>query len=978
TGLCAGTYDVTVSDANSCDTVLSITITEPPVLTASISDTTMVSCNGACDGEATVTPTGGTPPYTFAWSDGQTDSIATGLCAGAYDVTVSDANLCDTVINVTITEPAVLSASITDTTMVSCNGECDASATVTPAGGTGPYSYIWSDGQTDSIATGLCVGNFSVTVSDANLCDTIINVTITEPAVLTASITDTLHLVCNGECIGEATVTPSGGTAPYTFAWSDGQTDSIATSLCAGTYDVTVSDANGCDTIINVDIIEPPLLTASISDTVMISCGGLCDGSATATPTGGTPPYTFAWSDGQTDSIATGLCAGAYDVTVSDANACDTVISVTITEPPVLTALISDTTMISCNGTCDGEATVTPSGGTSPYAFAWSDGQTDSIATGLCADFYTVIITDGNGCDTTVSVNITEPAILTASISDTTHVSCNGECDGLATVSASGGTVPYTYNWSNGDTASVISELCAGTYTVTVSDANACDTIISVEIIEPALLQLGIIDSSNLTCFESCDGEAIAGVTGGTLPYSFEWSNGDTDSIADGLCAGTYAVTVTDDNACESMDSVLITEPDELLLTIQVDSNTHCNGGETGGLTVSSSGGTAPFSYFWTDGSFVVISTTLNVTDTSNSIADLGTGQYFALIEDANGCTDSVSATIVERPGPQVNAVDITSSTCMDDNGAISIDASTDDPPLTYAWAHDTSLTGNTATQLFAGTYPVTISDASTCDTVLNIQVNDINSPDFLGAEVKDVYCGNDDGRIALNFIGGTQPFTYNWSHDSGLNAATADSLTTGQYTVSLVDANGCDTTLEFTINEIDAPEIDLEPESPQTIFEGDEVQLEVIVLNDREDLNLGWFPEGTSLDCYDCFNPVASPERSENYFVIATDIETGCIDTASIVINVKDDVNIFIPNGITPNADGVNDTWVIRDLEFFPDNEVIILNRWGDEVFQAKPYNNDWDGTYNGKELPAATYYYFIRLNNIDEVVSGNVTIIK
>ncbi|MEX0811999.1 MAG: hypothetical protein WD048_07260, partial [Chitinophagales bacterium] len=447
--LSPGTYCVTVTDDNGCQISACDTIIEPTALTASITDSSHITCNGADDGTATVTPTGGTVPYTFDWGavgNNQNDSINTGLPPGTHPVTVTDSNACEVTVSVTITEPPVLTATISDTVHVSCNGECDGEATVTPTGGTPPYTFAWSDGQTDSIATGLCAGAYDVTVSDANSCDTIINVTITEAPVLTAVISDTVHVACNGDCTGEATVTPTGGTPPYTFAWSDGQTDSIATGLCAGTYDVTVSDANSCDTTVSVNITEPALLGASITDTVHVSSNGLCDGEAIVTPTGGTPGYTFDWGSGNgnspNDSINTGLCAGIYNVTVTDQNDCDTVVTVEITEPPALDASITDTTHIVCGGECTGSATVTPDGGVEPYTFQWDDpaNQTDSIATGLCAGFYQVTVTDDNNISAVIAVEITEPDTLIATISDTTMTSCNGACDGEATVTPSGGT----------------------------------------------------------------------------------------------------------------------------------------------------------------------------------------------------------------------------------------------------------------------------------------------------------------------------------------------------------------------------------------------------------------------------------------------------------------------------------------------------------------------------------------------------------
>ena len=499
TGLAAGTYNVTVTDAEGCTSVESVTITEPTVLETSTTQSN-VSCNGGSDGSIDLTVTGGTTPYTYAWTG--TGVIAanqdqTGLAAGTYNVTVTDAEGCTSVESVTITEPAVLETSTTQSN-VSCNGGSDGSIDLTVTGGTTPYTYAWTG--TGVIAanqdqTGLAAGTYNVTVTDAEGCTSVESVTITEPAVLETSTTQS-NVSCNGGSDGSIDLTVTGGTTPYTYAWTG--TGVIAanqdqTGLAAGTYNVTVTDAEGCTSVESVTITEPAVLETSTTQS-NVSCNGGSDGSIDLTVTGGTTPYTYAWTG--TGVIAanqdqTGLAAGTYNVTVTDAEGCTSVESVTITEPAVLETSTTQSN-VSCNGGSDGSIDLTVTGGTTPYTYAWTG--TGVIAanqdqTGLAAGTYNVTVTDAEGCTSVESVTITEPAVLETSTTQS-NVSCNGGSDGSIDLTVTGGTTPYTYAWTGTGVIAANQDqtgLAAGTYNVTVTDAEGCTSVESVTITEPAV-----------------------------------------------------------------------------------------------------------------------------------------------------------------------------------------------------------------------------------------------------------------------------------------------------------------------------------------------------------------------------------------------------------------------------------------------------------------------------------------------------------
>ncbi|MBK9336166.1 MAG: hypothetical protein IPM98_06100 [Lewinellaceae bacterium] len=363
---------------------------------------TPVSCNGGSNGTATANASGGTMPYGYLWSDGQTTATATNLSAGTYTVTTTDANGCSAIATATVTQPAALGLS-TSATPVSCNGGSNGTATANASGGTMPYGYLWSNGQTTATAVNLSAGTYTVTTTDDNGCSAIATATVTQPAALGLS-TSATPVSCNGGSNGTATANASGGTMPYGYLWSDGQTTATATNLSAGTYTVTTTDSNGCSAIATATITQPVALGLSTSATP-VSCNGGSNGTATANASGGTMPYGYLWSDGQTTATATNLTAGTYTVTTTDANGCSAIATATITQPVAL-GLSTSVTNVLCSSDMDGSIELVIDGGVTPYGYLWSDGQTTSMATGLGIGAYTVTVTDDNGCSATTSATV--------------------------------------------------------------------------------------------------------------------------------------------------------------------------------------------------------------------------------------------------------------------------------------------------------------------------------------------------------------------------------------------------------------------------------------------------------------------------------------------------------------------------------------------------------------------------------------------
>ncbi|NNF01637.1 MAG: T9SS type A sorting domain-containing protein, partial [Bacteroidia bacterium] len=433
-------------------------------------------------------------PYSCVWSSGDTTITATGLSAGTYTVVCTDANGCTTSGTVTVTEPPLLTTSTTST-MPTCNGGSDGSATTNPAGGTPPYAYLWdanAGNQMTMTATGLSAGTYNVTVTDANGCTVMDNVTVNQPTPLTGTIVRT-PVTCNGGSDGTATVTIGGGTAPYTCVWSTGDTTNMITGLSAGTYGVTCTDANGCSLSTAINILQPTAIQLTETHTD-VTCNGGSDGSGTVMASGGTPGYTYAWPTGGMASTESGLSAGTYTVTVTDDNGCTATIDVIIGEPPLLVTQISVVNS-SCFGYDNGSFTVTTSGGTTPYSITWT-GTVDAGGTFPATSVYTVtglapqmisgFVTDIYGCNDSFSATITEPAVLT-STNFVSNVSTTGGTDGAINLMVTGGTMPYSYLWSTGATAQAIDGLSAGFYSVTVTDTNGCIHLVdSIEVLEPS------------------------------------------------------------------------------------------------------------------------------------------------------------------------------------------------------------------------------------------------------------------------------------------------------------------------------------------------------------------------------------------------------------------------------------------------------------------------------------------------------------
>lgn len=523
-----------------------------------------VLCYDANTGDISVEVEGGALPLTYTWSPVvSTTDTATGLAGGTYTVTVTDALNRTVSETITIDEPDELLSNYV-VTGISCNGADDATIAIAPTGGVAPYTILWSTNDTGNTISNLVPGNYTVTITDANFCSITEDVTIIEPAILTATGTQTDVSLYTGSD-GEAVVTMSGGTAPYTYVWTPAVSSTdTASNLTAGTYTVVVTDANGCTTTHMFTITEPiPLMVDTYSQT-NVSCNGGSNGTATVNVIGGNAPYTYQWSpSGGTAATATGLATGTYEVEITDSTANTITHTFVITEPAPIVPTLSHKTDVLCSSSSTGSATITVNGGVAPFTYVWSHGVTTQNATlsNLNAGNYVVTVKDANGCSaaTQVAVTIAQPSPIAITSTNTTNVSCFGMNDGSLTVAVTGGVAPYTYNWSNGQSGTTISNLTHGTYTVTVTDANNCTQSQSFSVTQPAFvnppsvsnqgfcagqnatLNDVLISGTNIKWYDTASG-------GIALPVTTVLTNGTTYYATQtvGICESTrVAVQVT-------------------------------------------------------------------------------------------------------------------------------------------------------------------------------------------------------------------------------------------------------------------------------------------------------------------------------------------------------------------------------------------------------------------------------------------------
>jgi SprB repeat/Secretion system C-terminal sorting domain len=778
-GLAAGTYTVTATDAAGCSVTKVYTLT---------SGSLSIVCSGvnattASNGSVSVVASGSTG-YTYLWSTGATTSSVSGLPAGTYSVIVTDAAGCSTTCMKTITGPAspvVVTVAGTNATSGNNGG-----ATASVSGGTTPYTYSWSNGATTPSITGLAPGTYTVTVTDGNGVTSTSSVVISGPVTGDCNLGLTTLTQTNAGCgaaNGFIWVAPTGAQGAVTYKWSNyGLADNIA-GLTAGTYTVTVTDAAGCTFV--------KMYTITGGGALNVVCSGVnatsgSNGSVSVAATGGTG-YTYLWSTGATTAAVTGLGAGTYTVIVTDASGCSATCSKTITGPTTGGCTLAITTLQQTNAGCgaaNGFIWIAPTGAQGAVTYKWSNyGLADNIA-GLTAGTYTVTVTDAAGCTAVSSYAVTGGGALNVVCSG---VNATSGSNGSVSVAATGGT-GYTYLWSTGATTATVTGLGAGTYTVIVTDASGCSATCMKTITGPTTggctLALTTVEQINASC-GAANGFIWVAPTGAQGAVAYQWSNyGLANNIA-GLTAGTYTVTATDAAGCSVTKVYTITGGGSLMANCSGVNATTANNGS---VSVSVSGGVAPYTYLWSNGI------------PTSSVSNLAPGTYSVIVTDANGCVTTCMVTIT---GVVITplTVDATGTNATSgSNGSATATTAGGTGPYTYLWSN--GATTQTITGLAPGTYTVTVTDANgqtaTDVVVITGPTGGCTLAVVLSQQI-NATCGANNGLLSVNATGAQGAWTANWSN-FGLNTNTIGNLAPGYYTVTVTDAANCAATSAYLV----------------------------------------------------------------------------------------------------------------------------------------------------------------------------------
>lgn len=887
------------------------------------------------------------------------------------------------------------------TVVASANNVCAGTPVTLTAStllGSTPYQYAWSTNQfTASISVSpATTTTYDVGVADRYSCSAQESVTVNVLPAPTATFT-TGGAVCIG---APATITYTGSAAAgATYTWNFGS-GVVVSGSGQGPYQVTWATSG--TQAVTLQVTEAGCASQVVTQNVTVSASPTADFTFTTVCQGNPTSFTntsfgnggviagSAWDFGggntsvSTDATFTFAGAGTFPVTLGVATAAGCVAQVTqqVTVNPGPTAVFSSTDVL-CNGDCDGTATAVVQGGLPPVSISWSDGSTGASITSLCPAVLTGTVSDANGCTVSGQVDIQEPSVLSVSVS-VTPTGCPGFSDGTATATPAGGTAPYVLDWVGQNP----NALAAGNYTVNVTDANGCNASQPFVIVEGAGLTMNFVITDNV-CFGGNTGAASLTVGNGTAPYDIVWTdafltpiqtNLGTQGVSsiNGLIAGTYNIGAQDATGCQSAQTITITQPAQgLVMNLTPQDLTCFESGD--GEILASQGGLSPFQYQLSDvfGNPVASANNAN----AYTFQGLDIGIFFVDITDANGCTTTDAVELFE-PEPLVAQSTVSPISCFEGaDGAIAITqitgGTTPYPPV--SWNDPSNQTGSTATNLIAGSYTATISDANGCMITEIFNLQHPAKMNLMASYLTDT-CGQGNGAARVVVQLGTSPYSYNWKPD-GIATSTHYNLGAGTYEVVVTDANGCsDSTSVEVKDDLPYPIADFSYRIEGETLIDQEVQF---INHSNGTIQWTWnFGEGTFSNEE---NPRFHYERSGDYLVQLLASNGYCNDTAYQYVNIDPLLVVYVPNAFTPGINGKNDY-------FFPQGEGIeeesydmfIFDRWGKLIWQTGNFSKKWDGTnmFSLKQVPVGTYVYLIKFREYADldrhVYKGTVTVIR
>ena len=833
TGLIAGTYYLEVVDANGCDTFTTVSVLEPQTALSGSPQIFGVSCKGDSTGMIVGNAQGSWAPYTYIWKNALGTIIQTisgvstrdtlkDLPVGTYTLELYDSQDCFESYTLTVGEPSV--ALVIDSVLVvetiSCYGSLDGEAIFYVHGGMPSYSYIWDNGVSGPLATGLSSGYHSFSVTDDWGCEVVDSVFIFEHSEIQSSISMVQDVSCYGASDASVGISSVGGFGNYEYQWSFNNsytynTPSSLSNLPDGIYYVTTEDDLGCTVVDSFVIIEPQPLSMEAIELSWISCFGAADGLGFSVAQGGTYPYIFEWGGSMPillGDTVTVLTPGVHTVVVTDARGCTASDTILIHEPPLLSIVITDSIIPYCNGVATGSLTSFSTGGTGTHSYTWTEGlqtislfgEYDSILNNVLQGVYTVKVSDARGCmaSATCDIDTITSTMFTIVIPSLSYpggwgVSCYGSTDGELEALVSGGHSPYTYVWqNNSSTSNLATGFSSGYQSVLVSDTNGCSKTAGFTIAEPSQLVFNTLGSTAASCLGACDGSVELVISGGTSSYTLiatENTNGlvttvpIVNSIGGGLCAGDYTISISDINSCSALlsagggdyqvISTGISTVSQVDLSGVVD--VLCNGFSTGSAQVLSPVSLPGYTYSWESLNGTVVGSGVTANNLSSGtyilLAHYGLGLY-------PGCT-TFDTVVITEPLAITSSGSILDVDCNgNSSGSVLVTAQGGVPPYTY---DPSSLLSN----LVAGSYSVTVTDSNSC---LDNAIFTVTQPQVLSAGITQ------SGYVltAASPVGGTAPFSYSWREQSNpLSLGSGLSYTVinyGIYYVLVTDGNSC------------------------------------------------------------------------------------------------------------------------------------------------------------------------------------------
>jgi gliding motility-associated-like protein len=809
--LAAGPYVVQVKDGVGCVSgVSTVTILQPTVVTFTSSFTDATTCSPANDGTITITASGGTGAYQYSKDGGgnfQASNVFNGLIPGSYSLVVKDVNNCQsTPASVSIGTPSGVTITPSSTNVL-CNGGSDGSITIVASGGNGAYQYSINNGgsfQAGSVFNGLAPGTYQAVAQDGNSCvSTTATIVITEPSAIAFTPTkgDASGCAVND---GFISANPTGGTGLYVMSIDNGVTFSATpatslsfTNLFPGVYNVVIKDANNCITPATVVNILAPGSLSFTTTLIDVSCFGGNNGSILMNAVGGSGVYTYSKDNGatfQASNTFTNLAAASYDLVLKDANGCQFSGTVTISQPAVISATVSQVNL-TCNGSNDGSISVTAAGGSGTLEYSIDNGanfQSGSSFMGLVAGNYQVVVKDANTClSSATAVILTQPTSVTFTSSSSNPTSC-AATDGSITVTPAGGSGSYFASLDNGATFSgpnttfTFNSLGSGSYALVVKDNNNCEAApATINLISAGGLS-ATFAKQDAVCFGGNTGSITITASGGTGVYSYSIDNGTTfqgsNSFAN-LTAGTYSAIARDGLGCTFGGSVTIGSPPAITFT-SATTDVLCNGGSTGSIILTATGGNNLFTYSSDNGATY---------QGGNSFTNLLAGNYSVIVKDGNNCTSAVSNIIVVEPATLAFTTSkVDASTCSPGNdGSINVTATGGSG--SYQFSKDGGTTfqvSNLFNALAIGSYNILVKDANSCITsVTAVAIAAPASPDATFTGFSGTYCTSSTNvTLTPALVGGT-------FSGAGISGNTFSPSTAGAGTFTIqysLTVNGC------------------------------------------------------------------------------------------------------------------------------------------------------------------------------------------